>query len=292
MLPAEVIQCQGCSTIVRLGKNVVQFLDLVFCNVNCFGKHFSNRNRCDFCRDLTTDARCHVLQDSTGILKFCDSLCLEMHKATNNVCWICSVSARGGSRRNSEFCSHRCEKFFRDATGKTEDRVCHECKRKEAVKHQVKIDYKTLNVCSDECLKIVKKDIKLRLKKCIACKALFENHTKHFAILDENGLQLNFCNDFCKKYFAHNFQMDSACAQCGLQDAFYKMIKVYGKAFCSISCLFNGKNVIYILLNKSSKEYLSSLTKIGSFISSDSIFPPVLNADLKHADEKRESTNV
>lgn len=243
--PSDIVRCFGCSTNHTLSKNVVRFLDFVFCNVNCFGEFFLNRQRCVFCKDLVTDKGMKVLSSTRETLKFCDSLCLEMYKAVKDVCWICSVAARNVSRRNNEFCSHKCEEFYRRATDKVKIQVCGECKEMKEIKKQVKVDYKAVNICSDECLKNFREYHKLRLKSCVSCKAMFETHVKHFVLMDENEISLFFCSHFCMKYFVNNFKTEAICKRCGNKDSYFKMIKIYDEIYCSIACLFDGKKNAY-----------------------------------------------
>lgn len=249
-LPGDIVCCVGCSTNLRLENKIVRFLDFKFCNVNCFGKYFFDRQRCHYCKDLICDKTMQILTSTTETLKFCDLLCMELYKAIREVCWICSVAARDVSRRNPEFCSHRCEEFHRRATGKMKIQKCEQCFQYCQIEKQVKIDYKNVNLCSDTCFNEFIKYHKLRLKMCITCNALFEMHIKHFIVMNENGFNMQFCSQFCLKYFVNNIGTEAVCKRCERNDAFHKMIKVYDEIYCSIACLFNGKNVVEIIFQQ------------------------------------------
>lgn len=264
--------CSVCQLMnIKTSKPFLNWQGMDFCGEDCLGKFQGSLNAaCTNCASMVAASAKgkFCLRYGNIVKQFCCNNCYIEFKRRQKLCECCQkdisksvdafVAPVGKEGTFKDFCSQSCLQKYEDKTNCDVEIVgveraqksktlpkgefpCSVCKKHSTVKHEILLDGKTHQLCSDPCLSAFQYANKLTLSSCDNCGTYcFSDGAPQF--IQFEGQQKRFCSFVCVNKFKSEKKKIVACAWCNSKKGNFDMIERVDannkyQLFCSLNCL-------------------------------------------------------
>lgn len=264
--------CSVCQLMnIKTSKPFLNWQGMDFCGEDCLGKFQASLNAaCTNCANMVTATAKgkFCLRYGNIVKQFCCNNCYIEFKKRQKLCECCQkdisksvdafVAPVGKEGTFKDFCSQSCLQKYEDKTNCDVEIVgveraqksktlpkgefpCSVCKKHSTVKHEILLEGKTHQLCSDPCLSAFQYANKLTLSSCDNCGTYcYSDGAPQF--IQFEGQQKRFCSFVCVNKFKSEKKKIVACAWCNSKKGNFDMIERVDannkyQLFCSLNCL-------------------------------------------------------
>lgn len=264
--------CSVCQLMnIKTSKPFLNWQGMDFCGEDCLGKFQGSLNAaCTNCANMVTATAKgkFCLRYGNIVKQFCCNNCYTEFKRRQKLCECCQkdisksvdafVAPVGKEGTFKDFCSQSCLQKYEDKTNCDVEIVgveraqksktlpkgefpCSVCKKHSTVKHEILLEGKTHQLCSDPCLSAFQYANKLTLSSCDNCGTYcYSDGAPQF--IQFEGQQKRFCSFVCVNKFKSEKKKIVACAWCNSKKGNFDMIERVDannkyQLFCSLNCL-------------------------------------------------------